>query len=128
VRTAAQDAERAKAAAATLLAQLADAKQVLDEKRSALERLQSTVDALGRNIDSERLVVSQTDQREVSHFNQKVERYNDLVEELRRQNADANAWVDKYNDLASRAEAQSNEANRLVDAYNEQLETSGTRH
>jgi cell division septum initiation protein DivIVA len=128
IRSAAQDADRAKAAAAALVAQLADAKRVLDDKRSAVERLQSTVDALEHNIESERLVVSRTDQLEVSQFNQRVQRYNDLVEELRRLNADANAWVDKYNDLAGRAEAQSNEANRLVDAYNEQLERSGTRH
>jgi hypothetical protein len=128
IRSAAQDADRAKAAAAALVAQLADAKRVLDDKRSAVDRLQSAVDALGHDIDSERLVVSQTDQGEVSQFNQRVQRYNDLVRELRRLNADANAWVDKYNELASRAEAQSNEANRMVDAYNEQLERSSTRH
>ena len=128
IRSAAHDADRAKVAAAALVAQLADAKRVVDDKRSAAERLQSIVDALGNNIDRERLAVSQTDQREVSQFNERVQRYNDLVEELRRLNADANAWVDKYNDLASRAEAQSNEANRLVGAYNEQLERSGTRH
>jgi hypothetical protein len=69
----------------------------METKARALDESKSEAKELGDEIERERAFLDRTDQDAVDRFNQKVDRYNALGEQVDRQLGEYNAMVDSYN-------------------------------
>ena len=72
-------------------------KAEIESDRTALEALETQIERLGRDIESDRLYLDRTSQHAVDAFNEKVERYNALNQKAKIANAAFNVRVDNYN-------------------------------
>lgn len=108
-------------------AQVERQKIVLDEEKRQVEKGERQHNALGSEIEQQRLLVDSSNQYEVDSFNSKIREYNANRTRLRRQINKLNIDVDTYNNLVRRAQTLEQQANHLVDIYNSKLEQYGTR-
>ena len=69
----------------------------IETDRVALNQLGNQIDALGRQIESDRLYLDKTSQYAVDEFNAKVDRYNTLSQQAKAATAAFNERVDSYN-------------------------------
>ena len=69
----------------------------IEADRAALNQLDDQIDALGRQIETDRLYLDKTSQYAVDEFNAKVDRYNTLSRQGKVATAAFNARVDSYN-------------------------------
>jgi hypothetical protein len=69
----------------------------IESDRSAANALESQVEELGREIESERLSLDRTSQSALDQFNARVDRYNALVGQAKAATAAFNQKVDRYN-------------------------------
>jgi len=69
----------------------------IEADRAVLNQLEAQVDALGRQIESDRLYLDKTSQYAVDEFNAKVDRYNTLSQQAKAATAAFNEQVDAYN-------------------------------
>lgn len=72
-------------------------RRAIDSAEAKMSQLQTELDSLVRQIDRERLTLDRTSELAVMRFNQRVERYNALLEELRMQERAVNQLIDNYN-------------------------------
>ena len=72
-------------------------KAEIETDRVALNQLGNQIDALGRQIESDRLYLDKTSQYAVDEFNTKVDRYNTLSQQTKTATAAFNERVDSYN-------------------------------
>jgi chromosome segregation ATPase len=114
-----------KAKADALDTKLATAKQAVEGQRSQVTDLQTRVDALGRQIDTDRIYLDRTSQSDIDDFNAKVNRYNTLLRSVRTENATANELIDTYNALVEEAKAQDRVVSQMIDSYNAKLRLYG---
>lgn len=76
--------------------------QAIDLERANIDALKSSVNALKRDIESSRLYLNRTSEYDVDQFNEKVNRYNAMLERLRGRQITFNQMVDDYNDKLHR--------------------------
>jgi len=69
----------------------------IEADRAVLKQQADQLDALGREIDSDRIYLDKTSEYSVNAFNAKVDRYNYLSQQAKAANAAFNARVDSYN-------------------------------
>jgi hypothetical protein len=69
----------------------------IESDRAALNQLDDQVDALGRQIESDRLYLDKTSQYAVDEFKAKVDRYNTLSRQAKAASTAFNERVDSYN-------------------------------
>ena len=66
-------------------------------EKTEKEAIRNQIDALGRQIESDRLYLDKTSQYAVDEFNAKVDRYNTLSQQAKAATAAFNERVDSYN-------------------------------
>ncbi len=69
----------------------------IESERASLQTLESEVEALGREIETDRAVLDRTSQTAVDEFNDKINQYNALVQKAKAATAAFNERVDSYN-------------------------------
>lgn len=72
-------------------------RRAIDAAEANLSQKQSELDALDRQINRDRLTLDRKSELAVTRFNQKIDRYNALLEELRVQERLVNQMIDDYN-------------------------------
>ena len=77
--------------------QLDREKLEIEADRVVLKQQDDTLEALGREIESDRIYLDKTSQYAVDTFNAKVDRYNLLSQQAKAANAAFNERVDSYN-------------------------------
>ncbi len=77
-------------------------KQAIDMAKAKFAQMDSEFQALAGQIDRERLTLDRTSEIAVTRFNQKIDRYNLLLEELREQQRHINQMIDDYNNRLRR--------------------------
>lgn len=118
-------AEAAEARAAEYDRRLETARQEIEAKQARANRVKVQADQLEQEIESERYLAQTGDPVAVANFNEKVDRYNQMVVQLQGLNRQANAPVDPYNELLAEAKLQEATAHQLIQAYNAKLERYG---
>lgn len=113
--------DAAKARATDYARRLDAAREEIEYKRGQARSLQAEIDQLAQEIESDRSLAQTGEPLAVSNFNEKVDRYNGLVVQLRGLNSQANALVDPYNKLLAEAKRQETIANQLIQTYNAKL-------
>ena len=121
--SAAIDLEKAKAL--KLNKQLEAYNRSYESEKAQADALQSELESLGSEIESDRTTLDRESQSELDDFNDKVNRYNALLQDVRLANANVNQWADAYNSLLEQVRAQNRLVNQLVDSYNAKLQQSG---
>lgn len=102
-------------------------KNILGDEKRQVDEAKGQLDALGNEIEQQRLLVDSSSQYEVDSFNLKIRKYNTNKTQLRNQINKFNIDVDTYNDFVQGAHAKEQLANQMVDIYNSKLEQYGTR-
>jgi hypothetical protein len=72
-------------------------KAVIDSTRGYLEIMGTQIETLGAEVDAERLTLDTSSQTAVDAFNEKVNKYNALLETNKIETADFNEMVERYN-------------------------------
>jgi tetratricopeptide (TPR) repeat protein len=72
-------------------------RRAIDSAEAKMSQLQAELDALERQIDRERLIMDRTSELAVTRFNQRIDRYNGLLEDVRAQERLVNQMIDNYN-------------------------------
>jgi len=114
-------ADAAEARAAEYARRLDSAREEIEYKQGRARSLKTEVDQLAQEIEGDRGLAQTGEPIAVANFNEKVDRYNGLVVQMRGMNAQANALVDPYNELLAETKQQEAIANQLIQAYNAKL-------
>jgi archaellum component FlaC len=117
------ESEREKASA--LENQLTKAKTAVEAQKAKTDETESRLETLDRQIEADRIYLDRASQSDVDDFNDKVKRYNAMLETARQQNALANQMVDDYNTLLDQVRTETRLLNQMVDNYNAKLTKYG---
>lgn len=124
-------ADRAAAAHAVALAvkterKLATAKSTVERQQAEVRNLENLLDELKPQLEAQRASARMIgDQSSTDAFNEKVDRYNAMLQQYRDAARKENALVDSYNTLLKRLQGQQESAHSLIAAYNRKLEEYG---
>jgi len=105
--------------------QLDEAKSALADQKARAGALEHQLDLLKEQIDQARPFVDHNDSLSVFSFNSRLERYNDLLRQVRGQWKNANDLDEPFNDLVNKVNAQNQLVHQMVDAYNAKLRRIG---
>lgn len=81
----------------TVSSSLEREKEEIESDRATLEALEAQIEKLGREIESDRLYLDRTSQYSVDAFNEKVDRYNVLLQKNKEATTAFKIRVDNYN-------------------------------
>jgi hypothetical protein len=107
-----------KQAAQQLEAQYRDALSVFHEQELEANDLEQQLREQSTQIDSERLLVDNSDPSSLEDVHSKIDYYNSLVSRARTAQAATNALVEPLNALGQRVNGQNAYVNRPIDDYN----------